>query len=107
MTRALFTACALATLAAIGIGLRVSLRRSPAVQASGDEPPDEPVALCPDEVFAILSVVTCTRCKPIPDGICTCGIDCRHRACMFDHAVLTGLNRDELDFLDGKRGLPL
>jgi hypothetical protein len=67
---------------------------------------DEP-APWPDEVYLTLSVITCTRCKPTPTGICTCGTECPHPACMFDHAVLTGLNRDELDFLDGKRGLPL
>lgn len=106
MTRFLFIACGLTVLAAIGIGLAVSLRRSPAVQATGDEPLPGEQAPWPDDVYEILSIVMCTRCSEEPSGTCTCGIACPHPACVFDQAVLTGLNRDELDFLRGEREMP-
>lgn len=107
MNRYLFAACCLATLAAIGVGMAVSLRRSPAVQASADEPVPYWPASDPT-VQDIMAAVMCTRCSLRPSGICTCPRGwCGHPACQFDQAVLTGLTRDELDMLDGKRGLSL
>jgi hypothetical protein len=95
MTRVLFTACALATLAAIGIALGVSLRRSPAVQASGDEP----VAARTDE---ILSVITCCWCKN-QTGPCGCKVLCPGHQCRgvgwnegdFDWAARHGFTLEE------------
>jgi hypothetical protein len=68
---------------------------------------DQPVTLLPDDVCDILSIVTCTRCSQEPSGVCTCGIRCVHPACVFDQSDLDGFSQDELEFLDGKRGLPL
>jgi hypothetical protein len=113
------TAAALGTLIAVtAVAIRIAFRNfqrearatlddvQRTASAWRDEPRPDEQAPWPDEVYLRLSVITCTRCKPTPTGICTCGIECEYPACMFDHAVLTGLNRDELDFLDGKRGLP-